>query len=144
MELEALRLVISEDDLNRMARQWTPEDAPVRNLNARIAPEGVTVTGDAAQFAVSFETRWTLRVAERMLLVRLEEIRAGWLPSGMLRGMLVSVLRDAAAKTPGVSVEEEAVRVDLDAVLKHHGLELKTNLSAVRCEAGRLVIEAAK
>ena len=24
MELEALRLVITEDDVNRMARQWTP------------------------------------------------------------------------------------------------------------------------
>jgi hypothetical protein len=142
MELEALRLVILEEDLNRLARERTPPEAPVKEVQARVTSEGLSIAGKAA--TVTFESHWTIGVVDRKLEIRLRDIHAGWLPAGMLRGMLVNSLRDAAARTPGVQVEEEFIRVDPDVVLAHYGVPLKTNLTAVRCEAGRVVIEAAK
>ena len=40
MEIQALRLIITEDDLNALVQEHLPADSPVENLHIRLAPEG--------------------------------------------------------------------------------------------------------
>src|SRR3954452_12931913 len=115
MDIQALRLSVGEDDVNRLLEGHLQATAPVEGLRVRFTPEGMVVEGryPALFMKVWFETRWELTPAGSEVHARLASVNVAGVPAGMLRGMLLRTLRDAAAYHPAVQVGDEVVRVDV-------------------------------
>ncbi len=77
MELLALRLLLTEEDINTLVTQHLGADQSVRELRVRLTPEGVHVTGAYALafFNVRFDTRWVLSVWGREVAATLADLR---------------------------------------------------------------------
>ena len=143
MELLALKLFVTEDDVNRLLAEHLPRDVGVENLRVRLTPDGVHVEGDypTSFLKVAFETVWALAVAGGRLEARLASIKVAGVPATLLRGVLLKALEDAARR-PGVRVEGESVLVDGEEILKEKGIPLRLNLREVLCSVGSLVLRA--
>jgi hypothetical protein len=144
MEILALKLFASEDDVNRVLADHLPKDIPVRKLNVRLTPEGVQVAGEypTVFMSVAFETVWKLSVVAGRLDVQLGDLNVSGFPAAMLRGLIFKMLKDSVPGEPGLSVDGESLQIDLEQFLAAKGLPLKTNLQDVVCSVGSLVIEA--
>jgi hypothetical protein len=146
MHIQSLRLRLTDADLQTILARYPPEGGAVENLRVRLTPEGVSVQGDypALMMKVSFETVWELTAAGPAVVVRLAHVKVAGLPAGVLRGVLLRVVRDAVAAEPGVRLEGETVHVDLEQALKFRGVPFHINLVTVRCGDGWLMVEAAE
>jgi hypothetical protein len=143
MEIQSLRVVLTDADANQLLTEFAPKDLDARNLRVGFTPGGIRVTGDtpALLFTVSFETLWEVTLVESGVVARLSALKVAGVPAGKLRGVLLKVLRDAVTGKPGITFEGEAVRVDVNEVLRAHRVPLKVTLTAVRCTEGSVVIE---
>jgi hypothetical protein len=144
MEILALKLFVSEDDVNRVLADHLPKDVPVRKLNVCLTPEGVHVAGEypTVFMSVAFETVWKLSVVAGRLDVQLGDLKVSGFPAAMLRGLIFKMLKDSVPGEPGFSVAGESLQIDLEQFLAAKGLPLKTNLRDVVCSNGSLAIEA--
>src|SRR5262245_42306002 len=145
MEIQALRLTITEEDLNALLKEHLPPDQPVENIHIRVAPEGVYVKGMYPLFInVSFETHWDLSVREGKVLARLANLRTLGVPGNVFKSAIMKLVADAAKSEPWLTIDRDTVMVDVDAALVKHGLATaRANLTRVLCDAGRIVVEAA-
>jgi hypothetical protein len=143
MEILSLKVVLTEEDVNGVIAKHLGTDTPVRDLRVRLTPAGVEVAGTypVTLFKVKFETVWELSVRGRELAAHLANLNVAGAPAGLVRGTLMEMLGANLASEEGLRVEDETVFVDPDVLLGRLGLSGRTNLSAVRCEAGRLVVE---
>jgi hypothetical protein len=145
MEIQALKLFLTEADLAAALKQRLADQEGVENLRASLLPEGVKVQGEYATgfgFKVAFETVWGLTATGPCVQAKLDTVKVAGLPAGMLRGALLRMIREAVEGQAGVMVEEETVRIDLPAVAGGYGIDLRVNFSAVRLGTGELVVEA--
>jgi hypothetical protein len=144
MDIQALTLHITESDLAQILDRYLPDEGPLEDVRVGLRPEGVLVQGSyhTPLGKMSFETLWSLAVSGCIVQARLETIRVAGLPAGLLRGVLLKTLRDVAGSQPGVGVDGEVVEVDLVQAAQARGVPLRINLTAVRCSAGSLVVEA--
>ena len=144
MDIQALKLVVTEADANQLVSEFAPKDLEIDKLQLRFTPEGVRVSGEmpALMFRVSFETLWELSLDAGRVLARLHTLKVAGIPAGKLRGILLKMVRDAVAKHPGITVENEVVCVDPNAILRAHVLPLTIRLTALTCAAGSVLVEA--
>ncbi len=144
MEILALKVLITDQSANRLAAEAMPRDLGLRDLRVRFAPEGAYVSG-AYQMLVSvpFETLWELSVQGGRIAARLADVRVAKLGAGMLKGMILNALADAARRQQGLYFREDTLLIDLDHVLASRGMPSRTNLTLVQCQVGSLIIEAA-
>jgi hypothetical protein len=145
MEIRALELAVTDEDLTRELAEHLPPDAEVRDLRVRITPEGVRVSGvyPTVMLAVTFDTLWAVTVAEGVVEARLEAIQvAGWQTPGPLRAVIWGMVRDAIPRQGGVHVGEDAVRVAVEEALAARGIPLRVALKAIECGDGLLVVRA--
>jgi hypothetical protein len=143
MEIQTLKLFITEDEVNELARQVLPDPDPLEDLYVKLTPEGVIVQGvyPAMMLKTSFETLWELSVQGPEVVARLSSVRIAGLPAGLFKGALLRMIRDAVAAQPGVRVQEECVRVQVEELARSNGLPLRVNFSQVRCSIASLVLE---
>jgi hypothetical protein len=146
MEIHALKLEMSEEGINRVLDAYLPEDASVENLRVRIRPEGLHVRGDYPTVfgKVPFETHWELRVVAGRVHARLVTLSVSGVPGNLFRSMVLDVIRDALGREPGAVLEQETLRIDVEAVARSKQVLLRCNLRDVRCEAGRVLLEAGR
>ncbi len=146
MEIRALELVITEHDLTEVLARRTPDEAPVRDLRVRVTPEGVVVKGSfrALVLGVPFETLWRVDVEGGRVSATLAEVKVAGFAGDLVRREVLNNLRRAAKGRDGVEVEAERVLVDVDRLLAREGVVLRSNLTAVRCGDGHLVVEASR
>jgi len=143
MEIQALKLLVTQQDLNELVKKHLPEDQPLENVHIRVAPEGVYVTGEyPLLFRVGFETLWELETQAGMLLARLTGLKAMGLSATVFKSAVMKAIEEAAQEKDWLAFDEDVVAVDVDRLLAAEGIAMKTNLSAVRCRAEALVIEA--
>jgi hypothetical protein len=143
MEIQALRLVITEQDFDQIVARVLPEDLPVKDLRLQVRPDGVHVLGSYPMVVnVAFEAIWTLAIQEGKLAAHLADFKVVGLGGGLLKPMLMNAIGGALKKREGVRVEGETILVEPDVLFARKGLEVRTNLTGVHCEAGTLVIEA--
>lgn len=144
MEIQALKLLVPEDALNRLLAEHLPKDVPVQKLAVRLAPEGIRVQGEypTVFMKVAFESLWALGVVAGQVEARLVDVKVSGIPATMLRGVIFKVLKENVSDEPGIAVEGETLRIDVDRVLAAKGLPLKVNLRSVVCGAENLVVEA--
>lgn len=143
MEIHALKISLTEQDLNALAKNKLPKDSPVEKLEVLLAPEGVTVKGVYPMFVnVNFEAQWELGVKDGKISARLVSLRALGMPGNIFKSALMKVIADAAKKNEGVTVEDDTLIADLDKMLAKEGITAGTHLKALICQPGQLVIEA--
>jgi hypothetical protein len=144
MEIQSLRLLVREEEINQHLPRALPPDAGVENLRVRLTPEGVVVQGEYPTFMLrmSFETLWEITAAAGKVQARLASVKVAGLPATLLRGVLMKMIRDATAGQPGVQVQDECVSVDLRKLLAARQIPVEVHLTTVRPGAGHLLIEA--
>ena len=143
MEIERLRVIITEKDLNDLARKHLPKETAVEDLQISVVPEGVWFKGAYQMFMpVSFEMLWLPGVEAGRAIASLERFSTMGMPANMLRSLIMSVIADAVEKESWLSVENDVVQADIDALLHKRGFDAKTRLTSIHCEEGRVVVEA--
>ncbi len=143
MEIQSLRLSITEEEINALVAEFAPGDPPVENLRIRLTPEGIVVLGDypTMLMKVAFQTLWEVKGYGSVVEARLANVQVSGLPAGILRGVLLKTLGDTLAEKPGVRVEDEAILIDLSQQPAVQKLHLKMNLTGVHCVAEELIVE---
>jgi hypothetical protein len=143
MEIHALKLSITEADLNQLAREQLSADAPVRNLHISLENGLVRIGGDYSKLLipVPFDTSWELSVQDRHVRVWLKDVRVIGLPAGIFRGTIMAGFSRLAARESGIRLDNDTLVVDVDTFLRHRGVLLRTNLKSIRCKPGLIVLE---
>jgi hypothetical protein len=145
MEIQALTLFITEQDLNDLAARHQPDDSPVEDLRFRVTAEGLHISGEYPLFLkVTFETLWELGIRDGHVTARLARLKALGLPITVFKSMLLKLVQEAAGKGDWLHVEDETIIVNLDRWLVKEGVPLRTNLSAIRCQEQSLVVVAGR
>jgi hypothetical protein len=145
MEIQSLKVVVTDAALAGLLEKAIPKDQTIEGLQVRLTPEGVQLQGEYPTgfgFKVPFDTLWQLTPAGPVLQVQLVSVKVAGLPAGLLRGALLRMARDSIEKHPGLLMQEEMILIDVPALAKHHGVELKMAFTAVRMSSGSAVIEA--
>lgn len=144
MDIQALKLLVTEDDINRLIEQYLPAGSPIEEPRVRLLAEGILVQGKypTPLGKMAFETLWEVSASGNTVRARLETIRVAGLPAKLLRGVLLKTIRDVAEAQPGVRVENEAVEVNVEEAARARGVIVRVELTSVCCSPGRLVVEA--
>jgi hypothetical protein len=145
MEIQALKVFISEQELQELALQNQPPEAPVKNITVRVTPEGVRVAGEfpTMMMNMSFESVWKPDVADGKVTVHLTHLTAAGFPATMLRPLVLGALKDAI-KEPFIQILDESVVVDVQEFVRKQKLPvgLTFAVQSVRCVEGGVVAEA--
>ena len=129
--------------LTRIATESIPPDVKVKDVRVQLTPEGALVTGSYHMFFdVPFETLWELSVRDGKILARLSGVKVAKLGAGMIKGVILGALSDAAAKIDGAQLDGDTLTVDVDRILAARGYEVRTNLKTLQCQPGSLLIES--
>jgi hypothetical protein len=146
MHIQSLRLHVTDADVNGLLDRLRPEDGPVEGLGVRLTPEGVVVEGvyPALMMKVAFETVWEVSAAGPAIAVRLAHVKVAGLPAGVLRGVLLRMVRDATADQAALRVTDDTLHVHLEELAQAQGVALQVRLTRVRTGAGWLTVEAAE
>jgi hypothetical protein len=144
MEIQALKLFVTEAEANDYARRVLKDTEGVEGLQVKLMPEGLIVQGQYAMsfFKVPFETTWEVSAAGPEVVARLASVRVAGLPAGVLKGALMKMMRDTTEGQPGIRVQDDTVRIDVVEVARAHQVPLRLALTAVRLSIGAAVIEA--
>jgi hypothetical protein len=142
MEIQALKVVITEADLNELAQKHLPDDQSLDDVQILIAAEGVTIKGKYQLFLnVSFEVQWEIGVHGGKLTARLANIRALGMPGSIFKSAVMKLIGDAAKAESWLTVDNDSVLVDADAALRGAGIHGKTNITRVTCQKGSILVE---
>jgi hypothetical protein len=143
IEIQVLKLQITEQALDQVIPQILAQNPHLKELRVRLTPDGVNLSGVYHMVVdVPFEAVWALSVREGKLAARLGDLKISGLGGGMLKPALLSALGEAVKKEEGVRLEGETLVVDIDCVLGKHGLALRSNLTAIQCGDGYVMVEA--
>ena len=140
MEIQLLRFVATEADLNNLAAKLYSQKNNVRDVHINVVPQAIRVTGKyRAVIGIPFESLWDFSISDGRIAARLRKLKVGALNLGLARGYVL----DAIARAVGMlKLRDRSLLFDPDALLREKGLRLRTNLSSVRCEDGHLIIES--
>jgi hypothetical protein len=143
MEIQALKLLVTDQDLTQLITKFLSADQPLENLKIRVAPEGVYVSGDYPLFVrVAFETLWEPGIQAGKASARLASLKAMGLPAMVFKGAVIKAIEEAVQKETWLAFDVDTISVDMDQLLAKEGLTARTNLRAIHCLAGALLIEA--
>jgi len=144
MEIQNLKLLITEADANELARTVLVDTHSVENLHIRLTPSGVVVEGDYPTFLMKmrFETLWEVTVSGPEVQARLASVKVASVPAGILKGVLMKILQDAVGEEKGVRIKGDSLHVNVEEVARAQGFPLLIRLTAVRCSIGAAVVEA--
>jgi hypothetical protein len=142
VEIQALKLLVTEQDLNLLVARALTDVQPVRDVQVRLTPEGIGVSGiyPTALLKVQFDTLWQPFVVGGRLAARLTDLKVVGFGGNILRKVLLGILADAAKLEDALQVDGDTVLFDLDRAVARHGLPARTNLTAVQCQEGTLLL----
>ncbi len=145
MELQSLKLLVTEQDINGLLARHLPRNKQVRDLRVELREEGVNVLGSYAVsfLKVHFQTLWQVSVQGGRLAINLAGLEVAGIPAGMVRSTLLGLLAETARPEEGLQVEGETLWIDLDLLLKKKaGLDALTRLQSFRLAPGTMILEA--
>ena len=145
MDIQALKIYATEQELQGLAQKYLPPDVPVKNFAVKVAPDGVRISGEITtpMLPVPFESLWQLGVENGRVAARLAGLSAAGFPATPLRALVLGILKDQV-KEPFIEVQDEAVVVDVQDLVKRQDppVALRFEVQAVRCLDGAIVAEA--
>src|SRR5262249_49869308 len=139
MDIQALRIYATDQELQELVQKRLPADVPVKHFAVKAAPDGVRVSGEIAtpMLPVPFESLWQLGVENGRVAARLAGLSAAGFPATPLRALVLGILKDQV-KEPFIDVQEDAVVVDVQDLIKRQNLPLtlRFEVLAVHCLDG--------
>jgi hypothetical protein len=143
MEIKQLALIVTDQDLNQIARRHLPKDFPVADLEIRITPEGMHIQGKYPLLVhVPFETLWELEVVSGKINAKLAKAKALGLPVTVFINMFMKLIHDAFLNEPWLDQEQKMLIIDVEKLLEEEGFNIRMNLRNVHASVGRLFVEA--
>ena len=109
MEIQFLRLHLSDRDLEPLAARLAKQADGIDELAIRLTPEGVVIHGQYPTpfgFKVSFDTLWEVKADGPVIHARLTSLKMAGVTASLLRGALMKMVRDAVEGIPGLSVAD--------------------------------------
>src|SRR5262249_1604628 len=132
MEIQALRMSITEQDLNEIVRRYLPPEQPLEDVQLRLSPEGIQIAGGYPFFiSVKFETTWELGVVDGRAAARLAGFKAMGVPGNIFKSAIMKVIEDAAKKENWVRIEGDQVLVDLEAGCAKYAFAARLRLKSI-------------
>lgn len=145
MEIDTLRIVFTEEDLNDITRKVLLEGQPVEDVVIRVSPEGFRVTGSYPLFiTVRFEMLWQIRVENEWIVLTLDRFKAMGVPASIFKSAVLKFFEDVASKEPGIAIDEDSIRVQPDRLIEKYACRARTHLKAIQCLDGVVAIEASR
>jgi hypothetical protein len=145
MDIHTLKIYATDTELQELAQKLLPPDAPVKNFAIKASPDGVRVSGEIAtpMLPVPFESLWQPAVEGGRVVARLAALSAAGFPATPLRALVLDILK-SQVKEPFIEVQDEAVVVDVQDLVKRQNLPvaLRFEVRAVRCLEGGIEAEA--
>jgi hypothetical protein len=140
MDIQSLRLVATENELNGLMLKFIPEMKTIRDLRLKLLRSGISITGTYQSIiGIPFEIRWEPFIHKGKIAARLKSLKTAGLNLGLFEGYLMGAI---ASATNIVTVEGDMLLFDVDVFLEKMEVPLRTNLTNVRCTDGRLIIES--
>ena len=143
MDIEVLRLRTTDEELTMLARENTPADAGVKDLEIRIQAEGIIISGKYTGMLVpiSFETLFEPAITEGIVEARLATVKVAGFAANNIRKVLLNMLTDMIEQQPGITVKNDTIRLDLVALLEGYELPVRVVPKSLYCRPGFLVID---
>jgi hypothetical protein len=142
MEVHALKLSLSEQDLNDLLRKYLPAGHPIEDLTVRVGPKGLTVSGVYPLFInVHFETHWGLGLDQGRVTARLDQFKAMGVPGNIFKSAVVKMIEDLAGAEPWVRVQGDTLWIDVDGCIGKYAFTAKTDLRHLDCQTERILLE---
>ncbi len=143
MEIHQLALLVSEQDLNQIARRHLPDDFAVKDFKIEITAEGVRLTGKYHLFVkVRFETVWELEVVGGKVSARLIKAKALGLPVTVFVNKFLQLLRETLRKEPWLDQNQDTLIIDVEKLLEVEGFVVRMNLQSLRIQEEGLFLQA--
>src|SRR5438270_4509898 len=142
MEVHALTLSLSEQDLNDLLRKHLPPDQPIEDLTVRVNVQGLRITGVYPLFInVHFETQWELGIERGLITARLHQFKAMGVPGNIFKSAIVKMIEDLARTEEWVRIKGDSIWFDVDACIGRYAFTAQTNLKVLACQTGQIILE---
>jgi hypothetical protein len=143
MEIQALRMVVSEQDLNDLLRRYLPPEQPVEDLRVQLSADGIHVTGQYPFFiSVKFETVWEVGVVDGLASIRLAKFKAMGVPGNIFKSAIMKAIEDAARKESWIRIAGDQVLADLEAACAKYAVAARLRLKSIAVQPSLLLLEA--
>lgn len=144
MEVLALRVRVTDDDMARLVQRVPADELPVKDLTVRFTPEGMVAEGKypTLMLAVPFRMAWRLDVVEGKVRANLVNIDFFGVPAGPFRGMILNMVQEEIERLEGVTRNGETILVDLAAAAAGLGFPVTIAPREIQHEAGAVVFVA--
>ena len=139
MEIQLLKLSVSDADLNQLASRLFVWPDAIRDVGFAVTPEGVRVTGIYQRvIGIPFQMLWQLSVSEGKVIARIERVRAGFISISFIKKYLLNRI------TAGTNIVNRngMLVFDVDALLADNGWPVRLNFTSIRCTLGSLILES--
>mgnify|MGYP001167495683 CR=1 FL=1 len=145
MDIQTLKIYVTDQELQELARKFLPPDAPVKNFAIKAAADGVRVSGEIAtpMMPVPFESLWQPAVEGGRVTAKLAGLSAAGFPATPLRALVLDLVK-GQIKEPFIEVQEESIVVDVQDLVKRQDLPLavRFEVRAIHCLEGGILVEA--
>src|SRR5262245_9232896 len=130
MEIQSLRVLLAEQDVNQLLKDHMPKEYAVEDPHVHISPDGIVFGGEypTVFVKVPFETRWELAVANGLLLAKLAALKVSGVPASMFRGLLMDMIADAVEREPGVHLEDDVIHINFEEAARARKVPLRMKL----------------
>ncbi|MFO0928174.1 MAG: hypothetical protein U0736_14240 [Gemmataceae bacterium] len=145
MEIQTLRLVVTDADVASLATELIPDQDGLDRLRFRFTPDGVILSGAYSTgfgITVEFETLWEVRPAGPSVRFHLADIKVGGFPAKLLRGVLLRMIRDVIEGHQGLAMDGETLVVHVPTVAARNGVPIDIHLTGIQMGLTVMIVEA--
>jgi hypothetical protein len=143
MELHALRLSLTEQDLNELLRKYIPKNVEVEDLRVRLGEQFLHITGVYPFFIpVRFETIWEIAVEGGHASAKLTSIKAMGVPGNIFKSAVVKIVEDIAKKENWIRIVGDRFLADLELGFSKYAVLAHLHLKSITIRPGTLMLEA--
>ena len=143
MELHALRLSLSEQDLNDLLRKYLPKNLEVEELHVKLTDQGIHVGGVYPFFIpVRFETIWEVGVEAGHASARLASFKAMGVPGNIFKSAVVKIVEDVAKQENWIRIVGDRFLADLEVGCSKYAVLAHLHLKSIATRPGMLTLEA--
>ncbi len=143
MELHALKLSLTEQDLNDILRKYLPHNLDIDELRVKFSDQGIHVSGIYPFFfPVRFETIWEVGVDHGHATARLESFKAMGVPGNIFKSAVVKIVEDIAKQENWIRIVGDRFLADVELGCSKYAVLAHLHLKAITVKPGTMMLEA--
>ena len=143
MELHALKISLTEQDLNDLLRKYLPKDLEIDDLRVKLSEQGIHVAGIYPFFIpVHFETIWEVGVEAGHASARLASFKAMGVPGNIFKSAVVKIVEDVAKHESWIRIVGDRFLADLELGCSKYAVLAHLHLKSIVVTPGSVMLEA--